>query len=354
MKLLISVALVFICFNSKGQLVVSTGALSSTQYVEDVLIGNGITVSNVTFTGDTDQIGEFDANLTIPFLGMAEGLILATGDVNVAIGPNNTGSASLPGGNFGVNDVDLDILEGATGTNDAAVLEFDFVSYGDSITCSFILASEEYPEYVASINDVFGVFLSGPGISGPYSNGAENVALIPGTTDAMSINNINSTTNSSYYVDNTVNTGAASIQFDGYSTVISIKAAVQVGVTYHVKIAIGDASDTSWDSGVFVRLHSFEALNIISTSVNEKSNSTFVLWPNPSEGLFYYKSTNLNNQTGIISVLDVNGKEVYRSTISINKNNSTVQLNLSQLNKGIYFVKITTLSNSFVKKLVIN
>jgi len=321
MKLLISVALVFICFNSKGQLVVSTGALSSTQYVEDVLIGNGITVSNVTFTGDTDQIGEFDANLTIPFLGMAEGLILATGDVNVAIGPNNTGSASLPGGNFGVNDVDLDILEGATGTNDAAVLEFDFVSYGDSITCSFILASEEYPEYVASINDVFGVFLSGPGISGPYSNGAENVALIPGTTDAMSIN---------------------------------IKAAVQVGVTYHIKIAIADASDTSWDSGVFVRLHSFEALNIISTSVNEKSNSTFVLWPNPSEGLFYYKSTNLNNQTGIISVLDVNGKEVYRSTISINKNNSTVQLNLSQLNKGIYFVKITTLSNSFVKKLVIN
>ncbi|MCB0409354.1 MAG: gliding motility-associated C-terminal domain-containing protein [Flavobacteriales bacterium] len=261
-------SIILISFTTKAQLVVSTGTMTPTQYVQNILVGNGVVVSNVTFVGDPDQIGEFDATNTTPFVGISNGLVLATGSVGVAVGPNNTGSASTGGGNMGLNDPDLDILEGSAGTNDVAVLEFDFIPSGDSISFNFVFGSEEYPEYVNSINDVFGFFLSGPGINGTFSNNAENIALIPGTSTEISINTVNSGSNPSYYVDNTINTGAGSIQFDGYTTVITVKAQVQCNQTYHIKIAIGDASDTSWDSGVFLEAGSFNsAVVLVDVSV---------------------------------------------------------------------------------------
>ena len=80
---------------------------------------------------------------------MTNGIILSTGDVNVALGPNNSGSEELGGGNFGLGDSDLDILEGSgIGTNDAAILEFDFIPTGDTVKFKYVFGSEEYPEYV--------------------------------------------------------------------------------------------------------------------------------------------------------------------------------------------------------------
>ena len=56
---------------------------------------------------------------------------------------------------------------------------FDFKDRGFiNLPCS---ASEEYLGMWNSINDVR-FFLSGPGTMGPYTNNAENIALVPGTT----------------------------------------------------------------------------------------------------------------------------------------------------------------------------
>ena len=58
------------------------------QLVEDVLIGQGVQVSNIQFTGDPMARGYFNgANSNI---GLAEGIILATGNAIDAIGPNGT------------------------------------------------------------------------------------------------------------------------------------------------------------------------------------------------------------------------------------------------------------------------
>lgn len=257
-----------------GQLTVDN-TLTPDYLVQNVLLGSGVTVSNITFNGvpgtvSNPQIGAFDGSACN--VGIANGIVLGTGDVTAAIGPNNQGGAALGGGFWGNGDPDLLLLAGDT-IRDAAVLEFDFIPSGDSISFSFVFGSDEYLEFVGSFNDAFGFFLSGPGISGPYTGGAINIALVPGTSTPVTINNVNSTVNPAYYVDNgdgftpPMNTDPFYIQYDGFTTVMVASALVQCGQTYHIKIAIGDAIDTAWDSGVFLEGGSFNSPNEIDLEV---------------------------------------------------------------------------------------
>lgn len=241
--------------------------------VQDVLLGGGVTASNITFNGQPGnlaniQIGRFDG--TNCNVGLPNGILLSSGDVHVALGPNDDGASTDPAGGIGgPNDPDLDQASSAT-TFDRAVLEFDFVPAGDSLRFRYVFASEEYLEYVdAGFNDVFGFFLSGPGISGPYSNNATNIALVPGTTQPVSIDNVNTGTNPGYYVDNgdgftaPYDSDPHYIQFDGFTTVLVARAAVQCGQPYHIKIAIADAGDPVLDSGVFLEAGSFSSPNAV-------------------------------------------------------------------------------------------
>ncbi len=85
------------------------------------------------------------------------GIIISTGNVFDAIGPNNIPNKSSETSNN--SDDDLNTIVNAN-TFDAAVLEFDFNSFTDSISFNFFFASEEYPEYVnKNVNDIFGFFL---------------------------------------------------------------------------------------------------------------------------------------------------------------------------------------------------
>ncbi len=261
--------LMMLSYISTAQLTVDNG-VSAADAVQNTLLGTGIDVSNVIFSGDGNQVGTFDG--VNSNLGLGSGVIIGSGDVINAQGPNNIGSSSTGGGNFGAGDPDLAILNPGFTLNDAAVLEFDFVATGDSMMFNYVWASEEYPEYVNStFNDVFGLFLSGPGINGPYSNNAENIAIIPGTTSAVTIDNVNNGTdgtggpcvNCEYYIHNgngsnsPQNTDSWYIQYDGFTTVLSAQAIVQCGETYHIKIAVADAGDTGFDSAVFLEAGSF-------------------------------------------------------------------------------------------------
>ena len=134
--------------------------------VEDVLLGSCVTVSNITYTGPADASGTFDGTGTI--LGLDGGIILTTGEGSIAEGPDDDNNAGNNQGNAG--DADLTALAGIA-TFDAVILEFDFVPQNADFQFNYIFASEEYPEWVnAGYNDVFGFFISGPGITGPYSS----------------------------------------------------------------------------------------------------------------------------------------------------------------------------------------
>ncbi len=262
-----------------GQLTVDN-TVTPQSLVEDVLLGGGVTVSNVMFNsvpGGTANIqaGTFDGSACN--VGMAQGILISSGDINCALGPNNNSGLTLGAGS-GPGDPDLTQLLNSGGglytTNDAAVLEFDFVPDGDSLSFKYVFGSEEYLEWVgSSFNDVFGFFLSGPGISGPYSGGAENIAIVPFTTLPVTIDNVNNVNNSTYYVDNgdgftaPYNTDPTYIQFDGFTTVLTANALVQCGQTYHIKIAVADAGDWALESGVFLEAGSFSSPNAIELEV---------------------------------------------------------------------------------------
>jgi hypothetical protein len=253
------------------------------------LLGPNVQFSNVTFSGDADQIGLF--NSTTSNLPFPTGVIMGTGGISNAIGPNTSGSSSITGGNFGATDADLNALDGLT-HNDAAILEFDFIATGTSISFDYVFASEEYPEFTGAsgncgnVSDVFGFFLSGPGIVGTFSNASENIALIPGTTQFVSINNLNAGCDGlaipggadcnycQYYVYNGTGTdmpysGSANyIQYDGMTVVLTaVYENLECGQTYHIKLAIADVSDTAWDSAVFLKEGSFNVGGSLIESV---------------------------------------------------------------------------------------
>jgi gliding motility-associated-like protein len=270
-------------FGLSAQLVVDN-TVTAEQAVQDILLGGGVEVSNITFSGDANQIGSFNSDNSN--IGLASGVTLATGDIAVGVGPNNAGGSGLGGGNFGVNDPDLDQLS-TFDTNDAAVLEFDFVPNGDSLVFRYVFSSEEYNEYVCgSVNDAFGFFLSGPGINGPFSDNAVNLAIIPDTDIPVTINTVNNGTsgangfeeqcaqvspdwdqNAAFYIDNENNGDPNSTQFDGLTVVLTAATSVECGETYHIKIAIADAGDTAFDSAVFLEADSFTSPGSISVDV---------------------------------------------------------------------------------------
>ncbi len=261
-------------FGLQAQLVVSTD-LTPAQLVQDVLLGSGVTATNVVYNGVADPgtpqdgTGSFTQSGN---LGVSAGMILSCGFATSATGPatNFSGDDLLNNG----DDPDLQAVMGFNVTN-YAILEFDFVPIGDTVKFNYVFGSEEYPEYICSFNDGFGFFLSGPGIAGPYSNGAVNIALLPDGTP-VTINNVNNglnndpnsptcpAVNAEYYVDNEGTN--SSIAYDGMTTVLQARYPVQCGETYHIKLAIADAGglnggdfDTNFDSGVFLEAGSFSS-----------------------------------------------------------------------------------------------
>jgi len=238
----------------QAQLVINN-TFTPTQLVQDVLLGSGITASNITFTGGANSIGYF-SNGASTNLSMNSGVILSCGDIFDAPGPNLAGNTSTNTG--GGSDPDLAALIPGYSVYDATYLEFDFIPQSDTVRFKYIFSSEEYPEWVNSnFNDVFGFFITGPNPLGGNYN-ADNIALIPGTALPVTIDNVNNVIPSypQYYVDNT---GGVSIEYDGFTTVLTAWALVEPCQQYHIKIAVGDAGDHIYDSAVFLEENSFSS-----------------------------------------------------------------------------------------------
>lgn len=241
-------------------------------FLNAYLVGNGVTVSNAMFNGTvgtvaTDHIGTFSAN-GFTGLSMDAGVIMTTGCISVAPGPNSAdGASSTQCGYY--SDSQLQPLATAT-INGCATLDFDFMCNASTVEFNYVFASEEYPEYVCSeFNDIFAFFISGPDPEGGTMN--RNIAIIPGTvTDAnpngvvVAINSVNPGTNTSegclsqysqYYNSNP--SGSTGIQYDGYTTKLTATANIVPGATYHMHLSICNVGDNSFDSGVFLEANSF-------------------------------------------------------------------------------------------------
>ncbi|MBK8492753.1 MAG: choice-of-anchor L domain-containing protein [Saprospirales bacterium] len=210
------------------------------QMIMDFFDNSCVTPSNITFNGAPLMMGYFEAANTD--LGVDAGIVICSGDVNL-IGQPVAEFANQ--NNQTPGDADLQALAGFQ-SYDAAVLEFDItVSDEGDLEFQYVFGSEEYPEFVgSSFNDVFAFFVD--------DNGSmENIALIPGTSTPVAINNVNANTNSTYFVDYLGQNGEH-IVYDGLTTVLPATYASTNGQTYHVKIRVTDIGDNIFDSGVFI------------------------------------------------------------------------------------------------------
>jgi hypothetical protein len=225
------------------------------------ILGPGVTITSATFTGDPQSAAVFNASDPSPGVGITSGIVLSTGNVANIYGPNDSDNTSTDFPTAG--DADLNALVSPSATQDAAVLEFDFVATESFLTFSYVFASEEYNEFVSSsFNDVFGFFVT------DSSGVTTNIALIPGTTTPIAVNNVNSSSNPAYYLNNDptdfgFSTTPHNTEFDGFTTGLTAVIKVVPGESYHFKLAIADNSDGVFDSAVFITNGSFVSLPLV-------------------------------------------------------------------------------------------
>lgn len=251
----------------------------------NTLVGSGVTISNVTFTGNNRAAGKFSGGATI--LGFDTGIVLGSGKVQTVAGdaacshgvegPNNCHEATgiVPVGSSGTDnttsfgtagDPALDTLAGFT-TFDAAILEFDFVPVGGTVQFQYVFSSDEYSDYSnTQFNDVFGFFVNGT-----------NCATVGLMNQPVSINTINNGNdaggdptphNAVLFRDNVRPAGPTiNTEMDGLTVVLTCKATVKAGMTNHMKLAIADGSDRILDSAVFLQGGSLISGTQVTTSL---------------------------------------------------------------------------------------
>ena len=232
-----------------GQLVVSQN--NNANALVQNLVGTGVAISNISMVCPSGAAGTFTANNSN--LGLTSGILLTTGSATTAVGPNFSSSAGVcnSGGAYGP----LTSISGVS-THNACYLTFNFIPTNNTVSFQYVFGSDEYPEFAGSFyNDAFAFFVTGPNPSGGNYNN-QNIARLPITNQPVSINTVNQFTNTQYYINNA---GGATVQYDGFTTVLTANLNVIPCQQYTITIAIADGGDCTYDSGVFLRSSSFNS-----------------------------------------------------------------------------------------------
>lgn len=279
------------------------------------LVGPGVTVSNIqtNLPATSNIYGSFTGGTNV--VGMETGLLMTSGSVLNALGPNISPSTSQDNGLPGYLTLD-------TAGFDAAVISFDVTSTTSFLSFNYVFASEEYNEYVGSVfNDEFAFFISGPGIPA-----GTNIALIPGTSTPVAINNVNLGLNSQYYINNDSSFNAdpfrfQNLEYDGLTKVLNTAAiSVVPGATYTITLVIQDVSDPVYDSGVFIEGGSITSDSCVLKLYTEKKDIS---------------CNGANDGTIELSIGGANGVP------SILWSNGATTKNIEQLAAGSYNVAVT-------------
>lgn len=150
-------------------------------------------------------------------------------------------------------------------------------------------------------------------------------------------------------IDNQVNSSRELLGFNVYRDDVQINVTVVEVTEYNdpePTIGSHDYYVTAvYDGGESVPSN---VVSIVVTDINEISTNSVKVYPNPTDGIFTIEFT---QETIVdISIMDITGKEVYKNTM-----NSTSQVNISNLERGIYLVRLLDRSSNslLIKKLIL-
>ena len=296
-------------FAFSQSITVNTTTYTVPQLVNDVLINsNCLNITNINWRtgtnfGSTNGIGYFQN--TNPNFPMESGVILSTGNVLKAPGPNTTmlndGSIAWPG------DLDLEVTLAQSGismvSSNATVLEFDFVPLSTHFDFDFLFVSEEYGNFQCQFSDAFAFLLTNlnTGIT-------KNLAVVPGTTTPISVVTIRDfsynsscpSVNPSYFgsFNGGANAANAAINFNGQTKVLNASTVLTPNVPYRIKLVIADRSDPQSDSAIFISSNSFNiGQNVLGNNMTVSNGNsicyggshTITSGLNPSNFSFVWK-----------------------------------------------------------------
>jgi outer membrane protein OmpA-like peptidoglycan-associated protein len=332
-----------------SQLTVDT-TLSVDYLVDKILVGNGVRIGNIQCKTDKQAIGYYKCAKNK--IGITSGLLIASGQAANSIGPNDSPGSSTflrqTGKKRMRRDRDINKISHGSRPYDISIIEFDFIPLFNKVVFEYSFGSEEYKEYVGSqFNDVFGFFVTGPEMK------QKNVALLPQDKNAVTINNVNHKKNKIYFIDNDpflnnklfknvsfkprlsfwqklasifskkakqgdsvlfytkMFKGALdgnllrTFQYDGFTKKMKVVFFTTPYEKYHIKIAIADAGDAAFDSGVFLEEKSFVSF-------------TDSLDPNYLSAIKKRSYTNFDSVFGhykIIPILEPENFEVFENTV---------------------------------------
>lgn len=316
-KIILSFFSILLAASLSAQLTV-TSTMTPLQYVQDVLVGTGVQVSNVTFNGNANysgnQIGKFDYVGTQ--IDYSAGIVMGSGGVIGLKGPNSSAGNTTPiNGTTVFGDAQLESTANvsALDLNDIGRLEFDFIPAGNTVSFNFRFGSDEYNEFVCSgFKDVFGFFVTAlTPLGGTYNN--TNLALVPGTNLPITINTINNGTsggsgqastcnaenggNAQWQANSAFFAGAPGTHFeaDGMTNSINITFQVVCGESYHFKFAIADVGDSSFDSWVMFESGSFNSDAIQVSVATVTGDSTVIEGCTTADFIFVRPTTDITN-----------------------------------------------------------
>ncbi|MBD0832061.1 T9SS type B sorting domain-containing protein [Aestuariibaculum sediminum] len=258
-----------------SQQITIDNTVTETDLIENHLATGCVEISSVVspVNGSTNgfsSFGSFDRGTTN--FPLSSGIVISSG--NAASGANNTISDDLSDGdlNWGTDPDILNVL-GIDNTANATVVEFDFVAISDVIQFNYLMASEEYyANYQCDSDDGF-AFLIRESTATTY----QNIALVPGTNDPVTVRNIHEevlnicgASNEAYFDDY----NAGNTNYNGRTTVMTASANVIPNTRYHIKLLVFDyGGDGEFDTSVFIETNSFSTLSL-GEDITTCANST--------------------------------------------------------------------------------
>src|SRR5690554_1520287 len=301
-----------------GQATINPGGGPTDARIIERLTGTGLGISNPALERGTrnTQIATFTNGISGAGFGLDEGVLFSTGNaVNDLTTRNARPVTSVNASSTGTDPHLIAINPSAAFNTVAYSFDITLAPEVAGIRIVFQFGSEEYPDYVGSrFNDLFGFFVSGPGIGNGVA--MQNFALLPSNNDVIAVNSVNggvlgsssdgTTVNlnqTEFYINNGhLNNGQTNtnpqpgpfpvhIEYNGITTAITRDiGGLQGGATYRFKVAIADVGDASYDSGVLLR-------QIIGLRETDLSIEKTVSNPTPVVGdlvTFNIKATNKN------------------------------------------------------------
>lgn len=249
-----------------AELTYTTNATALT--LANTIFGSGVTVNGASYSGPANSSAIYSNGQLSPGVVPANtGVILSTGnarDFTQSSGDPNRSTGTSTDTTGTNNNAAFNTIAG-TNTYDAVWLDVDFTPVGNTMTMSFVFASEEFPEYINSqFNDVVGVWINGTHVPISVGNGS------------TSVNNINGSTQQNLFVSNT--NDAYNTEMDGFTVVMTLTIPVNPGVVNSIRIGIADAADSSYDSNLLIGGDSIQTtLVALDDSVNLNPSGTKTL-----------------------------------------------------------------------------